>query len=246
MAGLEPWALGYALAAVFVGAFVRGYTGFGSSLIWVASLTLVLPPAAVVPVILMLEVAASLHLLPRVWRDVQWRTLRPLLLGAWAATPFGLYLLARLPMAPMQAAISVVVLAAAILLWRGYALRRTPGPVATFATGVLSGALNGSTSVGGPPVILFFFASPAGAAVGRASIIAYFLGTDAVGAAMAAVGGLLGWDALIRFAWFLPAMLLGASLGNRRFLKADPATFRRAALVVLMVLALAGLVRAVQ
>ena len=135
---------------------------------------------------------------------------------------------------------------AAIALWRGYALARTPGTVATFATGALSGILNGSTAVGGPPVIVFYFASPAGATVGRASIIAYFLGTDAVGAGMATVGGLVDLDALIRFAWFLPAMLVGASLGNRRFLGADPETFRRAALVLLMALALAGLVRAVQ
>lgn len=85
-----------------------------------------------------------------------------------------------------------------------------------------------------------------GGDAGRASNIAYFLGTDAIGAGMAAVGGLVDLDALIRLAWFLPVMMVGASLGNRRFLAADPETFRRAALVVLMALALAGLIRPVQ
>ncbi len=110
MPGLEPPALAFALIAVFAGAFVRGYSGFGSSLIWAASLTLVLPPAAVVPVILMLEVAASLRLLPGVWREVAWRSLWRLLIGAWAAMPAGLYFLANLPTAAMQAAVSAVVL----------------------------------------------------------------------------------------------------------------------------------------
>ena len=164
MPGLEPAALAFALIAVFAGAFVRGYSGFGSSLIWAASLTLVLPPAAVVPVILMLEVAVSLHLLPRVWREVAWRSLWRLLIGAWVAMPVGLYALANLPTAAMQAAVSAVVLVAAILLWRGYSLQRTPGTAATIATGALSGLLNGSTAVGGPPVVLFYFASPADAA----------------------------------------------------------------------------------
>ena len=50
-----------------------------------------------------------------------------------------------------------------------------PGRAATVATGALSGLLNGAFGIGGPPVILFFFASPAWVAVGRASVIAYSL-----------------------------------------------------------------------
>ena len=47
-------------AAVFFAAIVRGFAGFGFSALTVASLVFVLPPAVVVPLVLMLEVAAIL------------------------------------------------------------------------------------------------------------------------------------------------------------------------------------------
>ncbi len=92
--------LTFCIVAVFGGALVRGYTGFGSSLIWVSSLSLVLPPVIVVPAVYLLEIAASAHLLPRVWRKIEWRSLRWLLLGTFVATPPGVYLLSALPASP--------------------------------------------------------------------------------------------------------------------------------------------------
>ena len=244
IAGLDAPTLAYAAAAVFVGALVRGYTGFGSSMVWVSSLALVLPPAEVVPVILMLEVLASLHLLPKAWSAVQWSTVWPIMAAAWAATPAGIWLLTRVPATLMQAAISGVVLATSVLLWRGYALSRTPGMAATVTTGIVSGVLTGSTSAGGPPVVLFYLSTPAAVGVQRASLIAYFLGSDAVGAGAAALAGLVTADSFLRVGLLLPAMILGTALGNRRFLHTTPEAFRRAALALLLALGIAGLVRA--
>ena len=98
--GLHPAAAAFAVVAVFVGAFVRGYSGFGSSLLWISSLSLVLPPLVVVPIVFMLEVAASVHLLPKVWPDIDWYSLRWLLLGTFAATPLGIYVLAPYQLRP--------------------------------------------------------------------------------------------------------------------------------------------------
>ena len=223
---------------------MRGYTGFGSSMVWVSSLTLVLTPSAIVPVLLALEVLASVHLLPGAWAAVQWSTVWPLILSAWLATPLGVWLLASVPAAPMRLAISLIVLAAAFLLWRGVTLRRSPGTGATVAVGAVSGLLNGSTSAGGPPVVLFYFSSPAAIGVQRASLIAYFLGSDAVGVGAAALAGLFPLEAWARVGLFLPAMLAGTALGGRRFLRTTPETFRRVVLAVLMALGLVGVVRA--
>jgi uncharacterized membrane protein YfcA len=244
IAGLEATTLAYAWAAIFVGGFIRGYTGFGSSMIWVSSLTQVMPAARVVPVILALEVLASAHLLPGAWPAVQWTTVWPLMLAAWLATPIGVWILARLSPAAMQLAISLVVLATAGLLWRGYTLRRMPGTPATLAIGAVSGVLTGSTSAGGPPLVMFYLSSPAGMAVQRASLIACFLGIDAVGVGIAALAGLVPAESVVLVALLLPAMLVGTALGDRRFLGTTPETFRRVALLLLAALGLAGILRA--
>src|SRR5437016_1911669 len=91
---LGPGGVAYVVIAVLAGAFVKGYSGFGASMMWVASLSLVSPPDRVVPVVLLWEVASSLQLLPEVWRKIEWRSLGWLFLGACIATPLGVHLLA--------------------------------------------------------------------------------------------------------------------------------------------------------
>jgi hypothetical protein len=229
--------LAYAVACIFGAAVVRGYSGFGFSLLAITSLSLLLPPAEIVPSIFLMEIAASLHLLPGVWRDIHWRALLWLAVGCLIGTPFGVYALATVPAQPMTMALAVFVLGAAILLAQGYALKRMPGRALTFATGTASGLFNGGFGIGGPPVILFFFSSPAGAAVGRASVIAFFLLTDVTGLAWQGWSGLITLATFWRALLFLPVLAAGIWLGNRSFKGADPAAFRRWVLRLLMLLA---------
>ena len=79
--GLSPAMFLYAVVAIGVAAFIRGYSGFGFSALTVTSLSLILPPAEVVPSAFMLEIAASIYMLPLVWRTVNWKVLRWLFLG---------------------------------------------------------------------------------------------------------------------------------------------------------------------
>ncbi|HMD72975.1 MAG TPA: sulfite exporter TauE/SafE family protein [Steroidobacteraceae bacterium] len=234
---MQILSLAYALVCIFGAAVVRGYSGFGFSLLAIVSLSLLLPPMQIVPSIFIMEVAASLHLLPGVWRDIHWRALRWLTIGSLVGTPFGVYALAHVPAAPMTLALAVFVLLATILLARGFALQALPGNAVTFATGTASGLFNGGFGIGGPPVILFFFSSPAGAAAGRASMIAYFLMTDLTGLAWQGWNGLLNVATLWRALSFLPALAGGLWLGNRGFLNASPIDFRRWVLRLLMLLA---------
>ena len=229
--------LGLGVVFVVLAAIVRGYSGFGFSLLAITAMSLIMPPSAIVPSLYMLELAAGVHLLPGVWKDIHWRSIRPLLVGSLAGTPIGVWLLANIPAAPMQVALGPLMLLAVALLWQGYALKTMPGPAASVTTGAASGLLNGAYGIAGPPVILFYFSSPAGTVAGRASLIAYFIGTDVIGMPMLAYSGLVTWETFIRALFFLPAMLAGVWVGARSFKTADPATFRKIVLIVLAVLA---------
>ena len=164
--------LAIASGFIFLAAIVRGYSGFGFSLLAITALSLIYPPASVIPAIFLLEIAASLHLLPSIWREVHWRSLAGLMAGALIGTPLGVHALANFPEAPMTLALACFVLAATALLWRGFTLRKMPNTPATVAVGTATGLANGAFGMGGPPVVLFYFASPAGNAAGRASLIA--------------------------------------------------------------------------
>lgn len=234
---MSPLILGISSFIVFLAAIVRGYSGFGFSLLVITALSLLMAPAAIIPSMFMLEIAASLHLLPGIWKDIHWRSLAPLIIGCAIGTPLGVWLLANVPAAPMQVALAVFVLVAVYLLWRGYALKSMPGTAASGAVGAASGLANGAFGIGGPPAILFYFASPAGHEAGRASLIAYFLMTDVIGLPFLANQGLITRNAFYMALLFLPALILGNWIGARGFKSADPETFRKWVLILLGVLA---------
>lgn len=231
--------LAYAILCIFLAAIVRGFSGFGFSLLSISALSLVYAPAEIVPSIFMLEIAASLHLLPSIWKDVHWRSLLPLTIGCLLATPIGVYALANVPAPPMQVALSIFVLIATVLLWKGFALKTMPGPLATTAAGAASGLANGAFGIGGPPVVLFYFSSPAGNSAGRASLIAFFLITDVIGLANQSVHGIVTRDAAWRALLFLPPLIAGVWIGARSFKGTDPEKFRK---VVLMLLAMIAVI----
>jgi uncharacterized protein len=176
--------------------------------------------------------------LPSIWKDVHWRSLLPLTLGCLVATPLGVYLLANVPARPMQLALSVFVLVATMLLWKGYALKSMPGTLATTAAGAASGLANGAFGIGGPPVVLFYFSSPAGNIAGRASLIMFFLITDVIGLANQSMYGLVTWDAVWRAMIYLPALVVGVWIGARSFKTTNPEVFKKAVLALLAVLAI--------
>lgn len=241
LAAYAPQALAFLF--VFLAAVVRGYSGFGFSLLAITSLSLVMAPRDFIPAIFMLEIAASLHMLPGIWRDIHWRSLAPLIAGMTLGTPIGVWFLANIPAAPMQIALAVFVLAVTAVLWSGFGLTRVPGLAASAGAGGASGILNGAFGIGGPPVIVFYLASPAGHAVGRASIVAYFLVSDLIGLTFQSREGLITPAAAKLALLFLPALGVGIWLGARSFRSADPKIFRR---IVLLLLALLAVLTGIQ
>ncbi len=235
-----------AIVIVFCAAVVRGFSGFGFSLLTITGLSLFYPPHEIIPPVFMMELAASINLLPAVWREVHWRSLVPLIIGAVVGTPLGVWLLSTLPAAPMQIALSIFVLGSVCLLWIGYSLRTMPGRAATIAAGTASGLANGAFGIGGPPAILFYFASPAGNTAGRASLIVFFLATDIIGLAL--LSGMTSFvtsQTMLRALIYLPALLAGVWIGHRAFKGVDEAKFRKAVLLLLAALAVIVLIRGI-
>ena len=231
-------------AAVFLAAIVRGFSGFGFSLLSITAIALILPVKQIVPSIFLLEIAASINLLPGIWREIHWRSLTWLMVGYVIGLPFGGYALAHAPEAPAQVVLGILVIGTAILMLRGFHLARTPAAPASTATGVASGVLNGAFGIGGPPVVLFYFSTPGAAAIGRASIIFFFLFTDLLGVGYFATQGIVTTQSFIQSLAWLPALLIGVWLGAHGFRRLDQAAFRRWVLVILIALALLGIGKA--
>lgn len=240
----EPEILALSSAAIFLAAIVRGFSGFGFSLLSITAISLILPVAQIVPSIFLLEIAASLNLIPGIWREIDWKSLRWLMVGYVIGLPIGGYALIHAPQAPAQIVLGIFVIGTAILMLRGFRLERTPGPAASTGTGAASGLLNGAFGIGGPPVVLFYFSTPGAAAIGRASVIFFFLFTDLLGIAYFASQGIVTQHSFVQFLVWMPTLLLGIWIGAHGFRRMNQEAFRRWVLVILIALALLGIGKA--
>ena len=239
-----PGGAAYAVAAVLVAGVVRGFTGFGMSAIIVLALSMILPPAQVVPMALVMEIAASAHMLPAAWRHVDWTYARGLLAGSALGIPLGVALLVYVPPDPMRMALSAFVLGMSALLLGGFRFHGRPGTRWGYGVGLVAGIANGAASFGGQPTALFLLSTPIAAAAARATLVFLAIVTSIYGAIMAHLGGLLGSAVLGRGALLLIPMAAGIALGSRRFDGAGPDPYRRSALGLLAALAVIGLARA--
>jgi hypothetical protein len=245
MPDMSASAAALVFATVFLAGFLRGFTGFGFALAAVPVITLFVEPAAVIPAIPIVAMVAGAEQLRRAWKSANWHAIRRLLIGAVLGAPFGVLALTYLPANIMRALIGLVLLLAVLALWRGYRFKQRPPTSAQLGIGFTSGLLNGATAMGGPPVILFFLASPEGVAVGRASLLVYFFFISAWSIVTQAVAGLLDLKVVVLALLMIPVMAVGNIIGDRMFSRSKASTYQRIALGFLLLIAIVAIGRAV-
>lgn len=242
---LSAAAIAMAVAGVFVGALLRGFTGFGLPLAAVPALTLVLAPALVVPAMLLLQILATLQVLPRIYRAIHWPALAWLGMGALAGIPAGTLLLANLSPDAMRLLIGLVMLVAVAVLWHGFRFAHMPGVPARLGVGALAGVMSGAAAMPSPPVVVFFLASPASAAVSRASLQVFFMLTGLASFGLATASGLVTWTTVLLAVLLTPALVAGTWAGEWLFHRTEGRNYRPAALAVLLVIGAVATGRAV-
>lgn len=229
-------------AAIFVAAFVRGYSGFGFAALVVSAAGLVTDPMHIVPVVILADIILTAQQARGIRHQIQWRRVTTLFAGCLVGVPISLWALSAVGVDFARALISLYILAMCALLLSGWKLRRATGDKAHVAAGLVSGLANGA-AVGGLPVAVFFAAQPLSAAAFRATLIAYFTLLDLWTLPLMIWHGLITTDTLIATALGLPIMVAGVWVGGKRFLAADPQSFRRFAIILLAILATLGLGR---
>ena len=240
---LGPFAILWMAFAVFVAAFVRGYSGFGFSAMVIAASSLVTNPLNFVAVVVILETAMSLQAAKGAGPDVDWRRVWLLMAGAAVGLPLGLWILTGVSEDTARALVSGYVLVMCLILLVGWRLRHEVRGTGNAVAGLVSGIAN-APGMGGLPVAAFFAAQPMQASVFRATLIAYFPLLDLYSAPLYWWAGLVSWNTLWASLVALPLTFLGNWLGGRHFFGSDPQDFRRFAILLLAVLAILGLRKA--
>lgn len=225
--------LAAALATVVAG-LMRGYAGFGTAILLSPLYSVLWGPRAGVPIMLLMELAVSIQLLPRAFRDAERRVAVPLGLAACVTTPLGAWVLLAADADLLRRCIGALVLAFGLLLMSGLRYHgRRPLPL-NLLVGGIAGLLKGATGMSGPPVILYLLSGPEAAKRHRANLILFFGLIAIVSVLVPLVAGLFDLRALARTAVLLPVMMLCVPLGARLFGVVPERWYRRFAFVVLV------------
>lgn len=237
--------LAYAICIMFVASVIRGLTGFGFSAIIVTGLSIVIPPTQPVVLALILEILASIQLLPSVWKSIKWKLLAALCAGTAIGTPLGVSILAWLEPATSRFIISCIVFIFAILIWKGYSYSGPRNIIIDSTVGLISGICNGAAALGGLPVVTFLLSTDTGIAAIRATLIAAFFCTDVYAILFAGGHGLVTSTTYTHVLASIPFLVIGLWTGKKLFSVASPAMFKKVALAILVTLSIVGLIKSV-
>jgi uncharacterized membrane protein YfcA len=230
--------------AVFIAGVVRGCIGFGFSALVVASTSLFLNPADLVPMVVLLEIVASLQMVIRVWRDVLRDLVVVLSIGVLLGTPVGVYFLSIAEPDALRLALSIMILAMTVILSVGYIYTGPMNRSVLASVGAVSGIFNGIAGIGGMPVAIFLASAKFPIRRIRGSMVIFLLVTELIFLASAFASELYRWS--IVNTSILACVPMGAGLitGSWMYGKLDERMLRRIFVSILMVLSIIGVVRA--
>ena len=229
-------------ACAFLAGVIRGFSGFGLSAVLVASAAFVISPKLIIPTAQVMEVIASIALIPTVWRDVNWKWLTPMAAAYVISIPLGVAALAYLPEAALRVGGCGVLLVATVCLLLNRRPQLPDGLPLRFGTGIVAGFFAGSTSLGGMVASTMLFAASLPAKNLRATLIVLFFGSALYSLPWGLWHGVVTLDTFTSAAWLAAPLLLGIAVGTRGFKSVSEAVFRRCVLVLLATLAVAGIV----
>lgn len=170
--------LGWLLAIAAIAGLVRGFSGFGTALVFLPVAAQVVDPVWAVTIMIVMDLAGPAPAIPRALRDGHPKDLMRLITATALALPLGLAALFAVDPSVFKVAVSIISLIMLAILMSGARYHAEVTPRVVWATGGIAGLLGGAAGIPGPPVILLYMASTKPARVIRANTTAYLFFFD--------------------------------------------------------------------
>ncbi|MCF7352768.1 sulfite exporter TauE/SafE family protein [Vibrio sp. CK2-1] len=195
---------------------VRGYSGFGFSVIAVLCLNLVYSPIESIALAIGLDLMSSLWLIPGIRQQINTQLLKPLMLGMLAALPFSLALINYIPSQQLKMLIASVCFIAGCLMILNLKLTWLNTKHA-FSAGMVSGFTMTTASAGGPPLIIYLMNLSLSQKELRATSIAFFISSSLISLLGLIYLDMISSDTIIHSLFLLPSAVIGNIIGKKLY-----------------------------
>lgn len=212
---VNPETLALALLIILGAYFIRGITGFGSGLISVPLLALIMPLQTVVPLILVLDFSASLLMSRNARADVIWQEIIPLLPTSLIGIVIGVTLLVSLPREPLLTGLALFVILFGLRYLLNIHGNRLVSKTWSVPTGLIGGLIGALFGTGGPPYVIYLTHRINEKSQLRATFSGLFMLDGSIRVITFIIMGLLGISLLPLIILSAPVMMLALYLGSR-------------------------------
>jgi uncharacterized protein len=228
-------------AIAFVSGTARGFSGFGSALIFMPLASSIAAPRLVAALLLIIDFIGAAPLIPNAWKQADRKATAIMALGALVGVPIGTWFLSRLEPVTTRWIISAFVFALLLLLLSGWRYRGKDHAAISIGIGGLSGFCSGLAQTGGPPIVGYWLGRPIASVIQRANILLFFAASDLFSLVSYALTGLITMDA-IRFSIIVgPIYGIGVWFGASLFGRASENLFRAICYALIAAAVLIGL-----
>ena len=219
-------------AAALAG-LVRGFTGFGSALVFIPIASSIVEPWQAVILLFVIDSVTTLPLIPNAIRKCTRREVLPLSLGATATVPLGAYFLLSVDPTALRWMLAALALGAVTALASGWRYQSLPSPALSAVVGATSGFLGGLCSFYGPPIAIFWLGGQSRSATVRANVIVFLVIVTFVSGAVFASHGLFKAEVVYQGLMLMPIYGAAVWIGTKFFGYASENSFRRIAYLII-------------
>lgn len=232
---MSPQVVVAGVVIAFLASVCQSVTGFGFALVMVPLITVVWAVKPGIAATVLLSLFGNLMLLREVRGHVSVPRVGGLLAGFAIGLVPGVLIFENVDADTLRIGVGVIVLIATIAIYRSPEIDRGhDGLGLRMLSGAISGAIGSSTSLGGPPVVLYLVGRVREIDAFRATTLAYFVPSSVFIIASYAIVGQVTHDVLLMVAAAVPAVLIGNPVGGWLRSHLDAERFRVVVLAVLV------------
>lgn len=233
----------YAIPIVMFAGAVRGFSGFGFAVIAVVGLNLFFAPKVSVAIVLALDLICSINLWRQALKQADFTVLKKLIFGSILGIPVGYTLLLAIPADILKLLICITILILALLLFASSTPFNANKTQTKVGFGLASGAGTASASIGGPMIVYYMLSSDLNASTQRATMILFFIASEALALITLISGGLVDKTVLSGLAVLLLPTLIAVRFGQYLFNRKPPQSLKSFALPIMLTVAILGIIK---
>ena len=231
----------YVASTALIAGVVRGFSGFGTAMIFLPVAGKYFDPVTAIIVLTIMDLCGPALIVPKALRDAYKPDLLRLIGGMIITLPLALYFLVNMETEIFRYIVSTLALFMVCVLATGWRFHGNLGNGALIGLGGVAGVTGGIAGVPGPPVILFYMATIHPVKVIRANNLLFLFGFDFFALFFLGVASVLNINAVILGLVLAIPMGLGNVIGAVLFNPEKEKLYRMIAFLIITLSALIGL-----